>query len=80
MKLRKCEMEIKERYYLIGAVLEHISGTHKIQVHELVPYQVDGTDTYCIKCNYSKGTTKNEFDGVILSEKLINILRQYIPY
>lgn len=80
MRLTECELEIRERYYLIDAVLEHISGTHKIKIHELVTYKIDETEIYCIKCNYSKGTTKNEFEGVILSEKLIDILSQYIPY
>lgn len=80
LKLPDCEKEIKERAYLLGAELEHISGTHKIIIDSLEPKEVMGTGLYHIQCHYYKQNEEGVYGNILLANKLGDLLTQYIAY
>lgn len=84
MKLHDCEQEIKERQCLIGMELEHESGTHKIKVYALGPFEITGTGLYYIRCRYYKQNDKQNEEGVygttLLANKLNDLLIYYMAY
>lgn len=80
MKFSDCEKEIKERSYLLGAELQHTSGTHKIKIASLEAHEVKDTGLYYIRCNYYKQNEDSIYGTILLADKLTDILSQYIPY
>lgn len=74
MKLSDCEKEIKERQYLLGTELEHISGTHEIEIDSLEPMEVMETGLYYIQCHYNKQNEAGVYGDVLLANKLGNKL------
>ncbi|MFP5436782.1 MAG: hypothetical protein ACLGH8_03295 [Bacteroidia bacterium] len=80
MKLQDCEKEIKERAYLLGTELEHISGNHKITIDALEPNEIKGTGLYYIQCHYYKQNEEGIYGNILLANKLGDLLTQYIAY
>ena len=80
MKLQDCKKEIKEREYLLGAELEHISGNHKITIDALEPNEIKGTGLYYIECHYYKQNDDGVYGNILLTNKLGDLLTQYIAY
>jgi len=80
LKLHDCQKEIKEREYLLGTELQHISGTHKILIDLLEPKEVMVTGLYYIQCHYKKQNEAGVYRDVLLANKLGDILTQYIAY
>jgi len=80
MKLPDCEREIKERAYLLGSELEHVSGNHKIKIHCLEPQEVKGTGLYYIQCHYYKQNEAGTYGTIRLANKLSDLLAQYLSY
>lgn len=80
MKLPDCQKEIKERAYLLGAELEHISGNHKITIDALEPNEIKGTGLYYIQCHYYKQNEEGVYRNLLLDNKLGDLLTQYLAY
>ena len=78
MNLQQCEQEIQDRHYLINAVLTHASGTYRIKIHSLLPLEVHGY--YQIQCNYYRETAKDQYEGLILTDRLSDVLSTYVYY
>lgn len=80
LKLHDCEKEIKERQYLIGMELEHESGTHKIMINALDPFEISGTGLYYIRCRYYKQNDEGVYGTTLLANKLNDLLTYYMAY
>lgn len=78
MNLQRCEQEIQDRHYLINAVLSHASGTYRMKIHSLLPLEIQGD--YQIQCNYYRETSNGQYDGLLLTDKLSDVLSIYIYY